>query len=58
MLGGPCRDLMAGGLWKYMDEIGYACYDKAQVSIHPMVFEFRWPVIYNGSPGAFNIRPS
>ena len=31
---------MASGLCKYMDEIGYVCYDRAQVSIHPMVLHY------------------
>ena len=47
MSGGLCRGL-AGGLCKYVDEIG---------SVHPG-FEFRWPLRYNGSPDAFNIRLS
>ena len=41
MSGGLCRDLMAGGLCKYMDEIGYVCYDKAHVSIHSVVLHYR-----------------
>ena len=40
MSGGLCREL-AGGLRKYVDEIGYVCYDKAQISIHPMVLHYR-----------------
>ena len=67
MSGGLRRDLMAGGLCKYIDEIGYVCI-KVHVSIHPTVlhyryvdrgyesFEFRWPLRYNDSPGVFNIR--
>ena len=40
MSGGLCREL-AGGLCKYVDEMGYVCYDKAQVSFHPMVLHYR-----------------
>ena len=40
MSGGLCRGL-AGGLCKYVDEIGSVCYDKAQISIHPMVLHYR-----------------
>ena len=32
---------MSGGLCKYVDETGYVCYDKAQISIHPMVLDYR-----------------
>ena len=41
MSGRLCREL-AGGLCKYVDEIGSACYDKAQISIHPMVLHYRY----------------
>ena len=40
MSGGLCREL-AGGLCKYVDEIGSVCYDKAEISIHPMVLHYR-----------------
>ena len=60
---------MSGGLCKYMDEIGSVCYDKAHINIHSMVLHyidadgyedcvFHWPVRYNGSFSAFNIRLS
>ena len=39
MSGGLCREL-AGGLCKYADDIGYVCYDKAHISIHPMVLHY------------------
>ena len=32
---------LADGLYKYVDEIGSVCYDKAQISIHPMVLHYR-----------------
>ena len=41
MSGGLCRDLMAGGLCEYMDEIGSVCYDKAQIMIRPIVLHYR-----------------
>ena len=40
MSGGLCGGL-AGGLCKYVDEIDSVCYDKAQISIHPMVLHYR-----------------
>ena len=40
MSGGLCRGL-AGGPCKYVDEIGAVCYDKAHISIHPMVLHYR-----------------
>jgi len=40
MSGGLCREL-GGGLCKYVDEMGSVCYDKAQVSIHPMELHYK-----------------
>ena len=40
MSGGLCREL-AGGLCKYVDEIGFVCYDKAQISIQLVVLHYR-----------------
>ena len=32
---------MSGGLCKYVDETGSVSYDKAQISIHPMILDYR-----------------